>query len=44
MRKNFGILAKAMKLYEESEELDENWAEDIRKDFESREQEDRFSK
>ena len=44
MRKNFGILARAMKLYEESEELDENWAEDIRKDFESREQEDRFSK
>ena len=44
MRKNFGILAKAMKLYEESEELDENWAEDIRKDFESRKQEDRFSK
>ena len=44
MRKNFGILAKAMKLYEESEELNENWAEDIRKDFESRKQEDRFSK
>ena len=44
MRKNFGILARAMKLYEESEELDENWAEDIRKDFESRKQEDRFSK
>ena len=44
MRKNFGVLAKAMKLYEESEELDENWAEDIRKDFESRKQEDRFSK
>ena len=44
MRKNFGILARAMKLYEESEELDENWAEDIRKDFESREQEDRFLK
>ena len=44
VRKNFGILARAMKLYEESEELNENWAEDIRKDFESRKQEDRFSK
>ena len=44
MRKNFGVLVNAISSFAESEELNENWAEDIQKDFESRKQEVRFSK
>lgn len=44
MRKNFCVLVNAISSFAESEELNENWAEDIQKDFESCKQEVRFSK